>query len=89
MSLRFFLKMLGKLFGILVLAILYGALWNRFPNVFPSPPEAWSDWIASHFLTSFNIEEQVDLLVFLYSCVIVSVVYLLGYFLLKLLGRRV
>jgi hypothetical protein len=88
MNPRLFFKTLGKLFGILVLAMLYGALWNRFPNSFPAPPEAWSDWIASHFLTEFNLEEQVDLLVFFYSCVLVSAVSLLGYGLLKLLGRR-
>lgn len=67
---RTVLKALGLFIWLVLLAFLYGAIWNRYPEgYFPVPPEAVSNWIASRYLAEFNIEDKTDILVFLYSFV--------------------
>lgn len=64
------LKALGLVAWLVLLAFFYGAIWNRHPNsFFPVPPEPVSNWIATHFLSGFNIEDKTDILVFLFSFV--------------------
>ncbi|WP_228535804.1 hypothetical protein [Noviherbaspirillum malthae] len=65
---RTVLKALGLFIWLVLLAFLYGAIWNRYPEgYFPVPPEAVSNWIASRYLAEFNIEDKTDILVLLYS----------------------
>lgn len=67
---RTVLKVLGLFIWLVLFALLYGAVWNRYPEGhFPVPPESVNNWIASRYLTRFNIEEKTDILVFLYSFV--------------------
>lgn len=67
---RTVLKVIGLFAWLVLLAFLYGAVWNRYPDgYFPVPPESVSNWIASRYLAGFNIEDKTDILVFLYSFV--------------------
>jgi len=64
------LKVNGLFAWLVLLALLYGAIWNRYPEgYFPVPPESVSNWIASRYLAGFNIEDKTDILVLLYSFV--------------------
>jgi hypothetical protein len=65
---RTVLKVLGLFAWLVLLAFLYGAVWNRYPDgYFPVPPESFTNWISSRYLAGFNIEDKTDILVFLYS----------------------
>lgn len=63
-------KVLGLFVWLCVLALVYGAIWNRHPaGFFPVPPESISNWLATHYLADFDIEDKTDIIVFIYSFV--------------------
>ena len=80
---------IGLLIWIAGLTFLYGALWNRYPNFFPSPPQKLNDWIAFHFFSGFDIEAKTDLVILVFSlcasCLLTFVVWVTSKFFKKII----